>query len=729
MNKNIYGRKDAFMELDKWTSAARLANKAIFGVNGVGKSTLLSEYFTDERLRNLAQGKNITIEKGEVTLDVPRIIVKIKLADWKSVGDLPTFLCNTVATDAFAVIGDKLAAEKRVKELLAKKDKAILLNSYLRLFKEKNYYFAFVFDDLNVISEDDSIGLKQYEYLRDLHDNGLADYLVTSDSDFTDSNVTLDFSTSFFCTKFTDRITLKALSYEGMREFLDNDMYGYHFSDAVAKVMYNVTSGFPGLLEAGKEIVKEMEDEEEEITEESFLQAMLRSKAADCYLKSWYKHLSFEWKKILYQIATEGKLYKKQHADKTEEIKTLGDKNGIGVVHIGKEEDTRAIYWEINCKLFQTYILNQGEPVEEKAELAEMKATCKNDAENTSDVLDGLKNLGVPEHITELVKDGKTPIIFNITNHNNIDNSVDNRVDNSVDNSTGKLIDNRSVNVISAGETVAALEDLSRLFSRNGVMPLESEAKSKIGVLEQFLFAEPESENEIIYTDDDDIDITKNARTTEFTQGLCNSQQFAREELTSEQKQSFWIPQGSDSWFDNISDSCRNQIICGINVYELLGNCITQFGLKMQDREHPRGILFALAFENHLKDVVGPAFQVLPVLQDKVVKEGNSYIPFREATISKTTIGTYTKILEQRRVQDTLANVCVNVLNEPKYNRDFWKDYYRVANEIREYRNCCCHSGDSFTTDNLKALISCMFEKQGLEYTLLFGKLKAHYEN
>lgn len=713
---NIYGRENDFIELDKWTSANKLDNKAIFGVKGVGKSELLNEYFTGERLRNLAQGKNITVQKGEIDLTTPRIFVKVKLDEWKKVGDLPKFLCETVKKDAFTLLNGALDAEKEVEELLTQ-DPSLLLNGYLKLFKDKNYFFAFIFDDLNVISEDDSIGLVQYEYLRDLHDQGLACYLVTSDSCFTDSNVTLDFSTSFFCTKFTDRVTLKPLAYDGAKELLDNDTYEYPFTEDAVNVLYDITSGFPGLLEVGKELIKEMEDEEEEITEESFLEAMLRSNAATCYLGSWYKYLTYEWKQLVYQIAQEGKMYKKLNKEKDEDVKSLGDKSGIGIVHIDKELDTRAVFWELNCKLFKEYVLRLGEPVEEIAEIC--AGDCEKESESTQ----------VPNELKEIIKDTKGTVIINITNHNNIDNSVDNRVDNSVDNSTGKLIDNRSVNVISAGETVAALEDLSRLFSRNGVMPLESEAKSKIGVLEQFLFAEPESENEIIYTDDDDIDITKNARTTEFTQGLCNSQQFAREELTSEQKQSFWIPQGSDSWFDNISDSCRNQIICGINVYELLGNCITQFGLKMQDREHPRGILFALAFENHLKDVVGPAFQVLPVLQDKVVKEGNSYIPFREATISKTTIGTYTKILEQRRVQDTLANVCVNVLNEPKYNRDFWKDYYRVANEIREYRNCCCHSGDSFTTDNLKALISCMFEKQGLEYTLLFGKLKAHYEN
>ena len=249
------------------------------------------------------------------------------------------------------------------------------------------------------------------------------------------------------------------------------------------------------------------------------------------------------------------------------------------------------------------------------------------------------------------------------------------------------------------------------MISRNAIFLEEGEAASKLDCLpfKQDLWLE-------LSQDEQEEELEK------YADGIFSSDIFLKGAITSDLMEEFCI---NEDLLDNLSDACRNQIVCGIQVYNLIQICIDRFGLNMSESESPRGILFARAFERHLKDFVAPAYNRIPEMANHPVYPTNKI--FRKYPIDKTTIGTYSTMLGYG--YRIFAEASVQLLGYADKNEQWWKKLKKRLSDIGDLRNNCCHSGTEFGNGDLMRLKKLIFSDGSIEDVLLFDEIPSLQQN
>ncbi len=197
-------------------------------------------------------------------------------------------------------------------------------------------------------------------------------------------------------------------------------------------------------------------------------------------------------------------------------------------------------------------------------------------------------------------------------------------------------------------------------------------------------------------------------KTYEYGDQMFRSQAFINKELTEEQKNRFCL---SDETMNMLSQDCRKQIICGVQVYDLIQYCIDNFGLEMNVSESPRAILFARAFEKHMKDCM---YQLLGTLDGFKHQTLPNKRTLSETDINKTTIGNYAFILKHGDICK-LSGLAADRLGRSDLDEQWWRDLTKKLSKIGDLRNECCHSGSKFAYAQLTELIKLIFEDESIE--------------
>ncbi len=268
------------------------------------------------------------------------------------------------------------------------------------------------------------------------------------------------------------------------------------------------------------------------------------------------------------------------------------------------------------------------------------------------------------------------------------------------------------VNQITASNYVENQTNNIEISIENAVMGLEKLQSmvidgvggvSEIEVKKEFEQLPFNSDTWIELSDDE-----REEKTYEYADQMFRSQAFINKELTEEQKNRFCL---SDETMNMLSQDCRKQIICGVQVYDLIQYCIDNFGLEMNVSESPRAILFARAFEKHMKDCM---YQLLGTLDGFKHQTLPNKRTLSDTDINKTTIGNYAFILKHGDICK-LSGLAADRLGRSDLDEQWWKDLTKKLSKIGDLRNECCHSGSKFAYAQLTELIKLIFEDESIE--------------
>lgn len=304
-------------------------------------------------------------------------------------------------------------------------------------------------------------------------------------------------------------------------------------------------------------------------------------------------------------------------------------------------------------------------------------------------------------HETRMTSQGEGPSIVNHNNYFTVSGNV-NQVSGDVNQVQGDLIHSQVNNVtVSIDNAVMGLERLQKMIESPSDCITVNEVNKQI---EEIRFdstawdALSENEQEEIFT--------------EYAERIFSSDAFVNKELTENQKMRFQL---NDKILGMLSSDCRKQITCGIQVYDLIQYCIDNFGLEMNGLESPRAILFARAFEKHMKDCMYKAFGSIEAFSNQTLKLGAKSVPIADYPIDRTTIGNYTTMLTFKSSYRVLVEYAKDKLSCPDRDESWWIGVIDNLKKIGNLRNECCHSGSAFDVNQLENLVNLIFKEKSIE--------------
>lgn len=683
-------------------------NWAVFGLKGTGKSKLFSDYFTLEKRMELAR-------------DMKRLFV---YTDMKN-KDAKTNLCYFLKSQVLA--GVEYISDSDSREMLKAKmqkhdsedpSSETMLDHYLLDLKDAGYQMIFVMDNFQLMSRNKEIGREQYAILRRENEAGLCWYWAISDTELIEKGSSQEYIDSFLEQKFIMRETVNSYNEEPAFSIASglSEKLGLMLSDDEIRLVCKLTGGNPALIRiAMAEFSKS--DLTDSLTLENCLECLLSSDGILSLLDDWLDGLTVRQKQILYTVAVaETPLDASEIDAEKAEINRLADDSGRGLLFRENKKDRAARRcWRIAVPLLEKYIRKCGESflLEDESSdlsiLSEGTVGAGNGA-NFGGIIPGTEQGTQFTNCTFNVIQEQT----NVANQTNIEHQE---------------IVVQQMNLVAGA--VDGLEKLQEIISGAGDLP---EMDTPDGELVEKIvgglpFGKPEWEE---LEEDEREEISK-----EYSDRIFASKKFSGGELDAVQLDEFNL---TEEILDRLSPNCRAQIICGIRVYDLLQMCIDEFNLEMT-LESPRGILFARAFECHLRDCVYPFFSANQPFADfqvsrpprkdnnKKKKAGSGAesggtpgkIPFKEYPVGDSTIGTYTYVMNKLKMQ---LKECFKALPGDNSKDEAWVNgYVNRLNSLGTLRNDCCHSNHRFMNEDLKELIDIVFIKEGLEDTLLFREM------
>lgn len=667
MSCNMYGRDADVEEIKKMAESNFVGNEAFLGVKGVGKTTLFQAYFTAEKRKELAQ-------------KYKKLFVFSQLDSRKQGSDLYQFLMDIVKRGIMEIPDE--AAKKEIM-LKIKEGNEFFDSPDMRLevcldaIKESGYDLIIIMDHFHCMARDTEIGSEQYDVLRSLNEARKVIYWIITDTDLVETRASKQYIVSFLAQKFTSKTTIVPVK-EGCRDemltyFMEQKKV--ELQEEEKEVVLQVSGGIPAFMGMLMDVVETMKREGQSLSAEALLNRVLLHDGCSSLFHGWISGLNEEQKKILYDVAQSEDGIKKEEVDTqvSSMMEGLADQIGRGLLH-GIVSGTVVNKWDINILAFKKYILSKKELFVPKEEISLPNGT------------------GINDYVAAMSRD----IITSDMPKSEVTIHVH-----------GDYIQNQTNHVINVGAAVAGLEELQKLMYANPIYLDEAQARKSL----QYL---PFKQKEWLEMDE----VQQEEELDKYADGIFSSQFFNGEDLTIEQKQRFCL---TDKLLGDLSDSCRKQIICGIRVYGLIESCIQRFGLSMGESESPRGILFARAFERHLKDVAAPAYRRVPEMAEQKVYP--TTIAFKDYPLDKTTIGTYSAILNFGH--PILAQASAALLDRGDRNAEWWQELVSRLRVIGALRNDCCHSGTAFNHEKLTKLITMIFNQNSLEDILMLAQIPA----
>lgn len=536
------------------------------------------------------------------------------------------------------------------------------LNQYLSVIKEHGYDLIIIMDQFHCMARDTEIGKEQYDVLRSYNEQKLITYWVITDTDLMETCATKQYIASFFAQKFTNKMTIRPIEKTAGLKVVNSfgEQKKVRLTDIEKQMICDVSGGIPELISILVDMIPIAKSELADIDQKSLSAYAIDNSGCASLFEGWVTGLNTDQKRILYDVALSGESGRcEDEITDISKMAELSDEVGRGLLHVEKQRGGKV--WFINIPLFQNYIINCGGDF-----LAEQ--TDRETAAMEKKAGQGITN------------------IYNIS---------------------GSFIQSQTNNILSIENAVAGLEDLQKLVIGNPVLLDEDRAIKKLECL-------PFRQDAWIQMDEDE----QEAELEKYADGVFASEIFSKGILTDEQKAQFSL---SDELLSALSDSCRSQVICGVQIYDLIQLCIDNFGLSMDESESPRGILFARAFERHLKDFAAPAFRRIPEFAAQNVYPTTKR--FEDYPLDKTTIGTYSAMLGYNKSYRILAKASVELLGRNERDAQWWKQITARLSTIGNLRNQCCHSGTTFGIGHLTNMIAEIFHAGTMEDILIFGEI------
>ena len=288
-----------------------------------------------------------------------------------------------------------------------------------------------------------------------------------------------------------------------------------------------------------------------------------------------------------------------------------------------------------------------------------------------------------------------------------------NQITGDVNQVQGDLIKNQVNNVtVSIENAVLGLENLQQMIDN----PTNGIATSDVQKQIEGVKFNPEIWDSL--SDDE-----KEEKTEEYAERVFRSDAFINKELTEDQKTRFGL---TNKTLAMLSSDCKKQITCGIQVYDLIQYCIDNFGLEMTGLESPRAILFARAFERHMKDCMYKAFSIIDSFSSQVLKLGSKMVSISDYPINRTTIGNYTTMLSYKNSYKVLEKYAFENLGYSNKDDEWWNCIITNLKSIGLLRNECCHSGSSFDSAQLTELIRLIFNEKSLDAVYIVQEIYNH---
>ena len=550
----------------------------------------------------------------------------------------------------------------------------------MEVIKDSGYDVIIIMDHFQCMARDTEIGSQQYETLRVYNQSRQLIYWIITDTDLKETHASKQYMSSFFAHNFTSNYTICPMVRDKRSSVLEAFITGKNadLEEQEKEMILEISGGVVQLMLMMIDLIELLKREGEMISKEILLERLLLPNGFTSLFKTWTTGLTMAQKKILYDVAL---LENGLISDKTNSLMApLADTAGRGLLHYQVELRKKEYKWEISVPAFREYILFKGESFYDKEEEALPLTTWKEPTESREpkmlDFLDGRK------------RDGS--VIVNV-NGNYMPGST--------------LINKQTNYTVNIETAVCGLEELYQYIQNNPVLPDKTKVKGYLNQLPfgnkgWFEMEESKQEEEI----------------EAYADKIFLSQIAMGDSLTPEQMQRFFL---TEKLLSELTMDCKNQVICGIRIYDLIKTCMEKMELNMNESEAPRGILFARAFERHLKDVAAPAFCRVPELANQNVYPTS--IPFKNYNVGKTTIGTYSSILE--RGYPIVGQTFVEILKREDRNALWWMQFVERLKKIGTLRNHCCHSTTPFNRDELTELMKLIFFENSLEDVLLMKEI------
>lgn len=603
-------------------------------------------------------------KKKELARDYRNLFVFTQLDSRKKGEDLYRFLIDQVRLGIMSIPDEE--EKRQIKEEMAEIDEIFdtpdsRLTQYLNTVREHRYDFIVIMDHFHVMTRDTEIGQEQYDVLRSFNEHKYITYWIITDTDLTETCATEDYHSSFFPQKFTSKTTIRPVGADDRREIT---LYfakqkQLELTEEETDIITELAGGIPQLVPALLDILMQIKRDGLDIDRDFIAALAVRHGACSSLFDGWTTGLSKNHRRTIYTIAeTDLGMAEDDFDYELIGMADLSDDIGRGVLHVERTETGRI--WTINTDIFRHYILSKGAGFYEDKETGAAAAPAG---------------------------PAQTPVtnIFNIG---------------------GDFIQSQTNNVINIQNAVTSLENLYRLVNGG---PTMLTPPAMMDDLKSLPFGTEEWEQLSEEEQEEGLD--------EFADSIFKSAIFADGMLSPEQMQRFCL---SDETLNRVPEQCRKQIICGIQIYDLIQMCIDKFGLDMSVSESPRGILFCRAFERILKDLAAPVILKIDDLACHKVFPSNKR--FKDTPLDKTTIGNYQNTISFG--SNILARISADLLHLGAKNKQWWKDLSKRMEAIGDLRNKCCHSGNEFKENDLNKLIQKLFEDQMFDDILVLEGIR-----
>lgn len=640
---NVLCRESDINTIKKFAEANNVGNQAFLGVKGVGKTSLLQSYFSRSMRKELAQ-------------KYKNLFVLTRLDSRKKGEDLYQFLLDQVR-NGIMIIPD--ASEKEsIKEEMAEIDEFFetsdnRLNQYLNTINDHGYKLIAIMDQFHAMSRDNEIGGEQYDILRSLNEQKLITYWVVTDTDLLETCATEQFVSSFFAQKFTSKRTIQPIDENGRQKVTEHFIEEKHadLTEDEVRIVTDLAGGVPQLVPTLIDIVETVKRDVDVTDPEVVCSMALKHDACTSLFEGWITGLNSEQKKILYDVASAGSMSGDEMEVDYAAMAGLADDVGRGLLHVNRDNDERS--WTINTGLFRRYIVENRD------------SFCSDNA------LQPAGRQGMASQPSGGSAEGTT-----INNNFYI---------------SGDYVQSQTNNVVNIQNAVTGLEDLYKLVHDSPALAGPSVIADK---LEALPFHSEEWEELSEEEQEESMD--------SYADSIFASAVFSEGALSEDQMERFCI---TDGLLDKMSDDCKKQLICGIQIYDLIQMCIDNFGLDMSESESPRAILFVRAFERHLKDTTNRAIKQIDSLAAQKPHGANK--SFRDLPIEKTTIGMYRSLVSSG--SRDFAKIFASFPEYEEKDRNWCRDLSNRIDRIGGLRNRCCHGGNDFKTDDLQETIQRVF--------------------
>ncbi len=661
--------------IKKHAESQNVGNYAIMGLKGVGKTSLINAYFTVDKKKELAE-------------KYKNIFVYTQLDDGKYKNDLYQFLIDIVKQGISVILNEEIVNKingevdeiNKNCETLNQK----LINN-LSVIKDNGYKMIMILDHFHCMTRDKNVVKEQFELLRSYNQSSLLSYWVITDTHLEETMATDGFKTSFFVQNFTNKMTLKAMDKNTGMEAIDSFLAIKKklLRESEKQMIYRLSGGIPQFMSMLIDELMNYRSIDSTTTgsqlEEEFIEMCLESRACLSIIDSWLSGLNKKQKRILYDIAVLNRDNPYGELPPTAKkilLADLSDEVGRGLLHV-EREDGESI-WFISVPILAEYILSYGEDFYEEP---------------------------IPPQTVSSFNTYYDPVptAATVTNITNIYNNV-----------AGNYIEtqNNTVNMINVNAAVESLVDLKRMLTEYSFNFLDQEAKSRAISSKLDTVAidkNPEWDN----LNDEERDEYAN----EYADKIFESGEFSGG-LTDEQLTRFSL---SNEVLSKLPDVCRQQISCGIQVYDILERCSIYCGLDTSVTESPRGILFGRAYETLLIKIAGPLYKKIPDYANEICAHGKTFGQLVDE--NRTSAGLYLNMLAPKKYKQLIVDLIDDKLGKPQYNTNWWKDYVENGKRVTQLRNNCCHFGNEFKKSDLDEMINILFHNKLFEESLIFAEL------